>query len=43
MTTCLGKSLLFGSPCVSFVNVLTGWVCRSFPFGFENAMWDSIV
>ena len=38
MTTYLGKSCSFGSPCVTFVNV-----CQFFPFGLESKMWDLIV
>ena len=37
MTTCLGKSCLFGVLCVSFVNVHQ-FVCPSFSFGFEDGM-----
>ena len=40
MTTCLGKSCLFGLPCVSLVNV---GVRVLFSPGFEGCMWDLIV
>ena len=44
MTTCFGKSCLFGLLCVSFVNVYQFMgVCTSFPLGFESRMWDLIV
>ena len=42
MTTCLGKSCLFGFLYVSFVNVYY-FVCDSFPFGFEFGMWDFVM
>ena len=32
MSTCLGKSCLFGLLCVSFVNFLSNCVCAYFPF-----------
>ena len=40
MTTCLEKSYSFGLPCVSFVTVLSICVCASFPFDFEDGVWD---
>ena len=43
MTTCLGKSCLFGLLCASFLNVISFLVCPSFPFGFQGGMWDLIV
>ena len=46
MTTCLGKSCLFGLLCMSFVNVyqiVCVCVCPSFRFGIESGMWDVVV
>ena len=49
MTTCLGKSCLFGLPRVPFVNCcqfmkpLSIYVFSYFPFGFEGRIWDLIV
>ena len=38
MTTCLGKSCLFG-----FRKLLSVYVFSFFPFGFEGRIWDLIV
>ena len=43
MTTCLGKSFLFGLLCVSFVAFVKFCVCPSFPFGIEGRMWVATV
>ena len=44
MTTCLGKSCLFGLQCVSLVGVCQILcVCLSFPFSIEGRMWVVIV
>ena len=42
MTTCLGKSCSFGILSV-FRERLSIFVCLSFPFGFEDGMWDLII
>ena len=42
MTTCLGKSCSYGIPSVYFVNFVSLCVCASFPFGFEDGVWDLI-
>ena len=39
MTNCLGKRCSFGLQCVSFVDVYQS-VFPSFPFGFEDGMWE---
>ena len=39
MTTCLGKSCLFGF----FRKLLSIYIFSCFPFGFEGRMWDLIV
>ena len=38
MTTCLGKSCLFGLPCVSFVGVYQILCVSFFPFSIEGRM-----
>ena len=44
MTICFGKSCSFVLLCVSFGNVCQlVCVCPSFPFGFEDGMWDLTV
>ena len=45
MTTCLGKSCSFGLPRVPFVNCCQFMysVFSSFPFDFEDRIWDLIV
>ena len=43
MPTFLGKSWSFRLLCVSFVIFLSVFMCASFPFGFEDGMWDLIV
>ena len=41
MITCLGKTCLFGLPCVYFVTVYN-CVYASLLFGFDGGMWDLI-
>ena len=43
MATCLGKRCKFGLLCESFVNFFQMYVCVTFPFGFEDGMWNLIV
>ena len=42
-TANLGKSCLFGLPCVFFRERLTIRVCAFFPIGFEGGIWDMFV
>ena len=39
MTICLGKSCPFSQP---FVNVCYVFMSSSFPFGFEDGLWNVI-
>ena len=44
MTTCLVKNCSFGLLSLSFVNVYQFvCVCASFPFVFEDGIWDLVV
>ena len=43
MTTCLGKSCLFGFTSNAFRKLLSVYILSYFPFGFEGRMWDLIV
>ena len=43
MTTCLGKSCLFGLPRMPFVNCCQFMYSILPPFGFECRIWDLIV
>ena len=43
MTTCLGKSCSFGFTARAFRKQLSINVFSSFPFAFEDRIWDVIV